>query len=121
MPHYLFRASYTLQGIQGVIKEGAASRVAAVAAMADSVGGRIEASYWAFGDDDFLAIVELPDNAARWRSRRPLVPAARPASRRRCCSTRPRSTRRSRARRPTGRRAPDAGTGRQAAPDSGAA
>ena len=64
MPHYLFRASYTLQGIQGVMKDGAASRVAAVAALAESVGGRVDASYWAFGDDDFLTIVELPDNAA---------------------------------------------------------
>jgi uncharacterized protein with GYD domain len=64
MPHYMFRASYTQQGIQGVMKDGAASRVAAVEAMAGSVGGRITASYWAFGDDDFFAIGELPDNAA---------------------------------------------------------
>ena len=64
MPHYMFRASYTQQGIQGVMKEGAASRAAAVSAMAASVGGRIESSYWAFGDDDFVTIGELPDNAA---------------------------------------------------------
>ena len=64
MPHYMFRANYTQQGIQGVMKDGAASRVAAVEAMAGSVGGRIAAAHWAFGDDDFLAIAELPDNAA---------------------------------------------------------
>ena len=64
MPFYLFRASYTQQGIQGVMKEGAASRVETVSAMAASVGGRIECAYWAFGDDDFIAIAELPDNAA---------------------------------------------------------
>jgi uncharacterized protein with GYD domain len=64
MPYYQFRASYTPQGIQGVIKEGAASRVTVVAEMAASVGGRIDSAYWAFGDDDFLAIAELPDNAA---------------------------------------------------------
>ena len=64
MPHYMFRASYTLQGIQGVMKEGAASRVTAVEALAGSVGGRILSAYWAFGDDDFIAIAELPDNAA---------------------------------------------------------
>ncbi len=64
MPHYLFRANYTQQGIQGVMKEGAASRVAAVEAMAGSVGGRILSAHWAFGDDDFFAIAELPDNAA---------------------------------------------------------
>ena len=64
MPNYLFRASYTQQGIQGVMKDGAASRIEAVAALAASVGGRIECAYWAFGDDDFFTIVELPDNAA---------------------------------------------------------
>lgn len=64
MPSYMFRASYTQQGIQGVMKEGAASRVAAVEALAASVGGRIDCAYWAFGDDDFLTIAELPDNAA---------------------------------------------------------
>jgi len=64
MPHYMFRATYTQQGIQGVMKDGAASRVAAVEAMAGSVGGHILATYWAFGDDDFFAVGELPDNAA---------------------------------------------------------
>jgi len=64
MPHYLFRASYSVQGIQGVMKEGAASRIAAVEAMAASVGGKILCSYWAFGDDDFFTIGELPDNGA---------------------------------------------------------
>ncbi len=64
MPFYLVRASYTQQGIQGVIKEGAARRVTAVEEMVASVGGRVDSAYWAFGDDDFLAIAELPDNAA---------------------------------------------------------
>ncbi|OGO58069.1 MAG: hypothetical protein A2V85_13140 [Chloroflexi bacterium RBG_16_72_14] len=64
MPHYLFRASYSVQGIQGVMKEGAASRVKAVEALAASVGGKILCAYWAFGDDDFVTIAELPDNAA---------------------------------------------------------
>lgn len=64
MAFYMFRASYTQQGIQGVMKEGAASRIATVSALAASVGGRIECAYWAFGDDDFIAIAELPDNAA---------------------------------------------------------
>jgi uncharacterized protein with GYD domain len=64
MPHYLFRASYTLQGIQGVAREGAASRTEAVAALTGSIGGRVICQYWAFGEDDYLVITELPDNAA---------------------------------------------------------
>lgn len=64
MPHYLFRAHYSQAGIQGVLKEGAASRIKAVTDLAESLGGRVEAAYWAFGDDDFIMIAELPNNAA---------------------------------------------------------
>jgi uncharacterized protein with GYD domain len=64
MPHYLFRAHYSQAGIQGVLKEGAASRLKAVNELVASVGGRVEAAYWAFGDDDFIMIAEAPNNAA---------------------------------------------------------
>jgi uncharacterized protein with GYD domain len=64
MSHYLFRASYTQSGIAGVMKEGAASRLKAVRQLVESVGGKVEVAYWAFGEDDFILIAELPDNAA---------------------------------------------------------
>jgi uncharacterized protein with GYD domain len=64
MPHYLFRASYTRQGLEGVMKDGGPKRLAAVEALCASLGGRVESAYWAFGDDDFVLIAELPDNAA---------------------------------------------------------
>ncbi|MBI2763284.1 MAG: GYD domain-containing protein [Chloroflexi bacterium] len=64
MAHYLFRAHYSQAGIQGVLKDGAASRLKAVAELAASVGGRVETAYWSFGDDDFILIAELPGNAA---------------------------------------------------------
>ena len=64
MPHYMFRASYSREGIQGVMKEGAASRLDVVRKLAQSLGGSVEAAYWAFGEEDFIAIIELPDNAA---------------------------------------------------------
>lgn len=64
MPHYLFRASYSAQGIAGVMKEGPTSRVKAIEALATSVGGRLLSAFWAFGDDDFVMILELPDNTA---------------------------------------------------------
>ena len=64
MSHYLFRARYSQQGIQGVMKEGAAARIVAVRQLTESVGGSLETAYWAFGDDDFICIAELPDNAA---------------------------------------------------------
>lgn len=61
---YMFRASYSQAGIQGVLKEGAASRSEVVSGLCASLGGRLVANYWAFGSDDFVAIVELPDDVA---------------------------------------------------------
>jgi uncharacterized protein with GYD domain len=63
MAHFLFRASYTQQGLEGVLKEGGAARAAAVTELIQSLGGSVEALYWAFGADDFILIAELPDNA----------------------------------------------------------
>jgi uncharacterized protein with GYD domain len=64
MPHYLFRASYTQQGVQGIMAEGGTARVTAVEQLVSSLGGRVEAQYWAFGEEDYLLIAELPDNVA---------------------------------------------------------
>lgn len=44
--------------------DGGASRLKAVGDLVASVGGRVETAYWAFGDDDFIMIAELPSNAA---------------------------------------------------------
>ena len=62
MPKFLFEASYTLDGVKGVQSEGGSSRRDAVAQVADSVGGKLECFYFAFGDRDAFVIVDLPDN-----------------------------------------------------------
>ena len=62
MPKFLFEASYTLDGIKGVQSAGGSSRREAVAQVAESVGGQLEAFYFAFGDRDVYVIVDLPDN-----------------------------------------------------------
>ena len=64
MPKYLFRARYSREGLQAVMKEGAASRMNAIGEVFSSAGGSLESAYWAFGDDDFIAIADLPDNVA---------------------------------------------------------
>ena len=64
MPRYLIEASYLPSGVQGIRKDGAASRRDVVAKMAESVGGRLESFDFAFGKRDVYAIVDLPDNAA---------------------------------------------------------
>jgi len=64
MPKYLFKGSYSQSGIAGVMKDGASSRVAAARSIAESVGGSLEAFYFAFGGHDFYAIGDLPDHAS---------------------------------------------------------
>lgn len=62
MPKYLFHGSYTAAGAAGVLKDGGSGRAAAVTALAQSVGGTIEAMYWAFGKDDFFVVADMPDS-----------------------------------------------------------
>jgi uncharacterized protein with GYD domain len=64
MPKYLFRGSYTAAGAAGVLKEGGSARAAAAEALIKSVGGTVESNYWAFGEDDFFIVADLPDAAA---------------------------------------------------------
>ena len=62
MPKFLIEASYTLDGVKGLQSAGGSSRREAVAQIAESVGGQLEAFYFAFGDADAYVIVDLPDN-----------------------------------------------------------
>jgi uncharacterized protein with GYD domain len=62
MPKFLFEASYTQDGIKGVQGEGGKSRRDAVAQVAESVGGKLESFYFAFGESDAYVVTDLPDN-----------------------------------------------------------
>lgn len=64
MPKYLIEASYTAEGVKGLLKEGGTGRRAAVQKLAESVGGTVEAVYYGFGDTDVYVIVDMPDNAS---------------------------------------------------------
>ena len=64
MPKYLFRGSYTPAGAAGVLKEGGTGRAAAAEALINSVGGTVESNYWAFGEDDFFIVADMPDAAS---------------------------------------------------------
>ena len=64
MPKYLFQASYTTEGATGLLKEGGTKRRAAVEQLMKSVGGKLEAFYFAFGESDVFLIVDAPDNAS---------------------------------------------------------
>jgi uncharacterized protein with GYD domain len=62
MPKYLTVASYTPEGTKGLLKEGGTARRAAVEKLMKSLGGHLEAFYFAFGESDAYIITEVPDN-----------------------------------------------------------
>jgi uncharacterized protein with GYD domain len=64
MPKYLLEVSYTAEGAKGVLKDGGSKRRAAAKALTESVGGTMEAMYFAFGETDVFVIADLPDASA---------------------------------------------------------
>jgi uncharacterized protein with GYD domain len=64
MPKYLVEASYTAEGAKGLIRDGGTKRRTAIEALAKSMGGRLEAFYFAYGKTDTFVVVDLPDSAS---------------------------------------------------------
>ncbi len=64
MGKYLWQANYVGEGLKGLLKEGGSSRHAVVEKIIDSMGGKLEAFCYAFGETDLYAIVETPDNVS---------------------------------------------------------
>ncbi|MFF5981322.1 GYD domain-containing protein [Streptomyces olindensis] len=64
MPKYLFKVKLTPDGLKGLLKEGGSARREVVGRMVDGLGGRVEAMYWAFGEDDVYVTAELPGNTS---------------------------------------------------------
>jgi uncharacterized protein with GYD domain len=63
MTKYLLQASYTTEGVKGLLKDGGSKRREVVEQLTKALGGRVEAFYFAFGDDDVYIISDVPDNA----------------------------------------------------------
>lgn len=64
MPKYLIQANYVGEGVKGILKEGGTSRRAAAEKLVKSLGGTVEAFYFAFGETDVYVIADLPDNVS---------------------------------------------------------
>jgi len=64
MQKYLIQANYVGEGIKGLLKEGGTSRRAVVETAIKSLGGTLEAFYYAFGETDAYIIAEGPDNVS---------------------------------------------------------
>jgi uncharacterized protein with GYD domain len=62
MPKYLAQCNYVGEGVKGLLKEGGSSRRAVVEKLVESVGGTVDAFYYAFGEIDLFVIADLPDN-----------------------------------------------------------
>lgn len=61
MRRFMFKVSYSKEGMQGVIKEGAASRRTTIEKLAADMGGSITSFDFAFGGTDVYVISEMPD------------------------------------------------------------
>lgn len=61
MAKFFWKASYTSEGVKGVLKEGGTGRRAAVEKVVEGLGGKVESFYFALGEDDVYVIAELPD------------------------------------------------------------
>lgn len=64
MAKYLIEASYSADGLKGLIKDGGTGRRAAAAGAIEAAGGRLESLYYAFGDNDLVGIADCPDNVS---------------------------------------------------------
>lgn len=64
MAKFLLKVSYTVEGTRGLLKEGGSRRREAAEQAVQSLGGNLDCFYYAFGEPDGYAIVDLPDAAA---------------------------------------------------------
>lgn len=64
MSKYLVQATYTSEGLKGLQKDKASGRRVAIAAAVEAMGGKLEATYYCFGEYDVMVIIDLPDNVA---------------------------------------------------------
>ncbi len=61
MPKYAFIGGYTSEAWAKMI-ENPGDRAAAVRKAAETVGAKVESFYWSFGEDDYLVIIDAPDD-----------------------------------------------------------
>ena len=64
MPKFMIKASYTADGARGLLKEGGSARRATIQKLMENMGGKVEAFYYAYGEDDAYLIIDAPDAAA---------------------------------------------------------
>jgi len=64
MAKYLLTASYTANGAKGLMNEGGTKRRDAAEQAIKSAGGKLDAFYFAFGENDAYVIIDAPTHAS---------------------------------------------------------
>ena len=64
MPRYLCKVRYSVEGINGVRKEGGTARAEVARKLFESFGATMHSFDFAFGEYDAYLVVEAPNNAA---------------------------------------------------------
>ena len=62
MGKYLTIASYTTEGVKGLMAKGGTARVEAAQRVLAEAGGSLDGFYFALGPDDVYILCDLPDN-----------------------------------------------------------
>jgi uncharacterized protein with GYD domain len=61
MLKFLIQVSYTAEGAKGILKDGGSARRKAASDVLAQFNGKVESFYFAFGSDDAVLIVDVPD------------------------------------------------------------
>ncbi len=61
MPSYLVQASYTIEALQALMKKPQ-DRTAVVTKAVENLGGTLIGLWLSFGDQDIVALAEMPNN-----------------------------------------------------------
>lgn len=61
MPKFLVTVSYTESGAKGLRKDGGTERERVVRLAIEGLGGKLDAFYFALGQDDVIVLADLPD------------------------------------------------------------
>src|SRR6266403_949550 len=64
MPKYLIQATYTPEGLKGLHKDKASGRRTPVMRAIKPLRGKLGTVHFAWGRDDVIAILDLPDNVS---------------------------------------------------------
>src|SRR5438045_5047726 len=63
MPYYLFHGSYTNEAWAGLVKKPQ-NRTEVVRSAIENLGGTLEGAWLTFGEDDVVAVCNMPDNVS---------------------------------------------------------